>query len=62
MSFPRAEYNMTAATCNLDDISDTPDPRTNKKLLEAQRLLHIALEQQAESSASHRYNTTSRPS
>jgi hypothetical protein len=36
---------MAVAACHLDDISDTPDPKTNKRLNEAKQLLHVALEQ-----------------
>jgi hypothetical protein len=50
--FPCVAYNMAAAACHLEDISDMPDPKTNKRLNEAKWLLRVALEQQAKSSAS----------
>ena len=31
--------------CRLEDISDTPDLKTNERLHEAKRLLYVALEQ-----------------
>jgi hypothetical protein len=37
-------YNMAAAACRLEDISNTPDPKTNKRLHKMKRLLHVALE------------------
>jgi hypothetical protein len=43
--FPRAAYNMAAATCCLEDISDTPDMKTNERLNEVNRLLRIVLKQ-----------------
>jgi hypothetical protein len=43
---------MAATACQLEDISDTPDPKTNEHLHEAKRLLRVTLEQQAESFAS----------
>lgn len=52
LCFPQAAYNMAATVCRLSDISDTPEPRTNEKLLEARWVLHFTLEQQAKSSAS----------
>jgi hypothetical protein len=36
---------MVATACRLEDISDTPDPKTNEWLNEAKRLLRVALEQ-----------------
>jgi len=53
---------MVAAACRLGDISDTPDPKNNERLHEARWLLHIALEEQAESSVSHHHAAASRPS
>jgi hypothetical protein len=53
---------MAAAVCWLEDISDTPDSKTNERLHEARRLLHIALEQQAESFASWHRAGLSKPS
>jgi hypothetical protein len=44
LRFPREAYNMAAATYRLEDISDTPDPKTNKWLHEARWLFHVALE------------------
>jgi hypothetical protein len=35
---------MVAAACHLEDISDTPDPKTNKWLNEVKRLLRVILE------------------
>jgi hypothetical protein len=52
LCFPHATYNMAVAACYLEDISDMPDPKTNEQLNEAKRLLRVALEQQAKSSAS----------
>jgi hypothetical protein len=43
---------MVAAACRLENISDAPNSKTNKRLHEARRLLHVTLEQQAKSSAS----------
>ena len=60
--FARIMYNMAAAAYHLEDISDTPDPKTNEWLNEAKRLLHVALEQQAESSTSQRCAMLSQPS
>jgi hypothetical protein len=45
LHFPRAAYNMAATICRLEDISDMPDPKTNERLHEAKRLLHVALKQ-----------------
>jgi hypothetical protein len=45
LCFPHAVYNMVATACRLEDISDTPDPKTNEWLNEAKRLLRVALEQ-----------------
>ena len=59
--FPHAMYNMAATRC-LKDISDTPHPKTNERLNEVRRLLRIALEKQAESSASRCHATLSWPS
>jgi hypothetical protein len=36
---------MAATICRLEDISDMPDPKTNERLHEAKRLLHVALKQ-----------------
>jgi hypothetical protein len=36
---------MAAAGCRLEDISNTPDPKTNELLNEAKQLLHVALMQ-----------------
>jgi len=58
--FPHVAYNTVAAACRLGDISDTPDPKNNERLHEARRLLHIALEQQAESSGSRHRAAASR--
>ena len=44
LCFPHVAYNMVAAAYHLEDISDTPDPKTNERLHEAKWLLHIALE------------------
>jgi hypothetical protein len=55
-------YNMAATTCHLEDIYDMLDLKTNERLNEVKRLLRIALEQQAESSASRHRITFSRPS
>jgi len=52
LCFPYAAYNMAAAACHLENISDMPDPKTNKRLNEVKWLPRIALEQQAKSSAS----------
>jgi hypothetical protein len=52
LRFPKEAYNMAAAACRLKDISDMPDLKTNERLHEARWLVCIALEQQAESSAS----------
>jgi hypothetical protein len=62
LCFSNVAYNMAPVTCRLEDISDTSDPKTNEQLNEANRLLHVTLEQQAESSASQRRATFSRPS
>jgi hypothetical protein len=35
---------MVVVACQLEDISDTPDPKTNECLHEAKRLLHVTLE------------------
>jgi hypothetical protein len=44
LRFHCAAYNMATAACRLEDISDTPDPKTNERLNEAKRLLRVALE------------------
>ena len=36
---------MVAAACQLEDIFDTPDLKTNERLNEAKRLLRVTLEQ-----------------
>jgi hypothetical protein len=43
---------MAVAACRLEDIFDMPDPKNNEWLNAAKRLLCVALEQQAKSSAS----------
>ena len=35
LCFPRAVYNMAATAYRLEDISDTPNPKTNEGLNEA---------------------------
>ena len=35
MRFPRVAYNMAATAYRLEDISNTPDPKTNERLHEA---------------------------
>jgi hypothetical protein len=46
LRYPRVAYNMVAiAACLLEDISDTPDPKTNEQMHKARRLLHVALKQ-----------------
>ena len=45
LCFRHMVYNMAAAACRLEDISDMPDPKTNERLNEAKRLLHVDLEQ-----------------
>ena len=52
--FPYVAYNMVAAACRLEDISNTLDIKTNERLNEAKRLFCVALEQHDESSASRR--------
>jgi hypothetical protein len=44
LCFPREAYNMAATTNRLEDISDTPDPKTNKWLHEERWLFHVTLE------------------
>ena len=51
LCFPHVAYNMVDAY-HLEDISDMPNLKTNERLNEAKRVLHIALEPQAESSTS----------
>ena len=46
---------MAATACRLEDISDTPDPKTNEQLNEAKRLLYVSLELQAKSLASRHH-------
>ena len=41
--FSRATYNMATTACLLEDICDTPDPKTNKRLHEVKRLLCVGL-------------------
>jgi hypothetical protein len=36
---------MATAACRLEDISDTPNLKTNERLNEVKRLLRITLEQ-----------------
>jgi hypothetical protein len=43
---------MAAAACRLEEISDTPEPKTNERLNKVKWLLRVALKQQAKSSAS----------
>jgi hypothetical protein len=43
---------MAATSCRLEDIFDTPEPKTNERLNEAKRLLHVIVEQQVETSTS----------
>ena len=62
LCFPRAAYNMAAASYRMEDIFDTLDPKTNEWLSEAKQLLYVTLEQQAKSSASQCHTTLSRPS
>lgn len=62
LCFPRVAYNMAAAACRLEDISDTLDPRTNERLHEVKQLLCIALEKQTKSLASRRHATPSKSS
>jgi hypothetical protein len=50
--FPCVTYNKATAACHLEDTFDTLDPKTNKQLHKARRLLRVAHEQQAKSSAS----------
>jgi len=45
LCFPHAAYNMVAIAYHLEDIFDTPDPKTNEWLNEVKRLLCITLEQ-----------------
>jgi hypothetical protein len=52
LCFPGMAYNMAAAACRLEDISNTLDPKINERLNEAKQLLRVALEQQTESLAS----------
>jgi hypothetical protein len=52
LCFPCTVYNMAVAACRLEDIFDMPDPKNNEWLNAAKRLLCVALEQQAKSSAS----------
>ena len=51
LCFPHVAYNMAAAACHLEDISNMSDPKTNEQLNEGKRLLRVSLEQQAKSSA-----------
>jgi hypothetical protein len=51
LHFPRVAYDMAAAACRLEDISNTSDLKTNEKPHEARRLFRVTLEQQVESSA-----------
>jgi hypothetical protein len=44
---------MAAAACPLEDISNMLDPKTNKHLHEAKRLLYVSLKQQVKCSTSH---------
>jgi hypothetical protein len=55
-------YNMVAAACWLEHISNTLDLKTNKRLHEARQLLHVTIEQQTKSSASWCHAMPSRPS
>ena len=62
LCFTRAAYNMASVACGLEDIFDTSDSKTNERLNEVKRFLHVALEQHAESSASRRHAALSLPS
>ena len=62
LCFPCVAYNLVIATYHLEDIFDTSDLKTNERLNEAKRLLHVALEQQVKSMASWCYTMLSRPS
>jgi hypothetical protein len=62
LCFPGMAYNMAAAACRLEDISNTLDPKINERLNEAKQLLRVALEQQTESLASWHRATLSWPS
>jgi hypothetical protein len=52
---------MAVVACRLEDISDMPNSKTNERLHEAKWLLHVALEQQTEHSASWRRAPFSKP-
>ena len=52
LRLPHEAYSMAAATCRLEDVSNTPNLKTNKRLHEVKQLIHVALEQSAKSSAS----------
>jgi hypothetical protein len=54
LCFPRVAYNMAAASCQLEDISNMSDLKTNERQHEAKQLL------QAKSSASRHYAALSR--
>jgi hypothetical protein len=51
---------MAAAACHLEDISNTPNLKTDEQWNEARRLLHVTFEQQAKSSASQCHAMLSR--
>jgi hypothetical protein len=36
---------MAVVACHLEDISDTPDLKTNERLHKARQLLHVVLDQ-----------------
>jgi hypothetical protein len=55
LCFPYAVYNMVTTACHLEDISNTPNLKTNEWLNEVKRLLRIALEQHSKSSASRHH-------
>ena len=38
-------YNMASTASRLEDISDTPDPKTNERLNESKQLLRVTLKQ-----------------
>lgn len=43
LCFTHVAYNMVSATCHLEDIFDTPDPKNNEQLHEARRLFRVSL-------------------
>jgi hypothetical protein len=52
LCFPHLAYNLAATACRLEDISNMPDSKTNGWKNKLKKLIRVALEQQAESSAS----------